>query len=39
MHLKEYLWVWALLLAHILEMPLGHPGKTFLAQALRAEYE
>lgn len=38
-HLKDYLRVWAVLLAHILEMPLGDPGKTFLAQALRAEYE
>ena len=37
--LHRFLLAWALLLAHILEMPAGDPGKTFLAQALRDEYE
>ena len=35
--LKKYLIAWAILLAHILEMPITDPGKVFLAQVLRAE--
>ena len=37
--LQTYLLAWAVLLAHILGMPAGDPGKAFLAQALRDEYE
>ena len=37
--MKQYLWAWAALLAHILALPLNDPGKALLAQALRAEYE
>ncbi|KAL3158795.1 hypothetical protein ABBQ32_011522 [Trebouxia sp. C0010 RCD-2024] len=37
--LQTFLLAWAVLLAHILGMPAGEPGKAFLAQALRDEYE
>lgn len=37
--LQTFLLAWAVLLAHILGMPAGDPGKAFLAQALRDEYE
>ena len=37
--LKEYLIAWAMLLAHLLEMPATDLGKPFLAQALRAEHK
>lgn len=37
--LQNFLLAWAVLLAHILGMPAGDPGKPFLAQALRDEYE
>ena len=36
---KKYLGAWTILLAHLQEMPPTEPGKSFLAQALRAEYE
>ena len=37
--LQPFLLAWAVLLAHILDMPAGDSGKAFLAQALRDEYE
>ena len=36
---RQYLIAWAMLLAHIIEMPTADPGKSFLAQVLRASNE